>query len=213
VQDPAVERAKLRRLPFGALRKNHGVRECVGLKAEHHFLENWGVLLFVGVAGVVLALLGILAFDPLPWEAWMAFSITILTLASLIKGDLPTEMSMLAGVTAMLAFFIITPEQALMGFSNAGVATVVVLFMMAEGIQSTSLLRPILRFLLGKSKSLVEAQLRLWVPVAVFSAFLNNTPVVAMLIPFVLSWSRSIGVPVFKLLMPMNIAALLGGSW
>jgi len=212
VQDPAVERAKLRRLPFGALRKNHGVRECVGLKAEHHFLENWGVLLFVGVAGVVLALLGILAFDPLPWEAWMAFAITVLTLASLIKGTLPTEVSILAGVTALLAFFIITPQEALVGFSSTGVATVVVLFMMAEGVQRTSVLRPLLRFMLGKPTSMVEAQLRLWVPAAMISAFLSNTPVVAMLMPFVMTWSRSIGIPASKLLMPMNFAVMLGGT-
>lgn len=50
------------------------------------------------------------------------------------------------------------------------------------------------------------------IPVAVISAFLNNTPVVAMLIPVVQSWSRRANFPISKLLMPLNNAAILGGT-
>lgn len=53
---------------------------------------------------------------------------------------------MLLAVTAMLTFLIITPAEALLGFSNSGVASVAVLFAVAEGVQRTSLLRPVFRY-------------------------------------------------------------------
>lgn len=56
------------------------------------------------------------------------------------------------------------------------------------------------------------AQLRMMVPVALVSAFMNNTPVIAMMIPIVKTWSRRAGFSASKLLMPLNNAALLGGS-
>eukprot|EP00172_Hildenbrandia_rubra_P000925 Plantae.Rhodophyta-Hildenbrandia_rubra.ctg15237.p1 GENE.Plantae.Rhodophyta-Hildenbrandia_rubra.ctg15237~~Plantae.Rhodophyta-Hildenbrandia_rubra.ctg15237.p1 ORF type:complete len:526 (-),score=77.40 Plantae.Rhodophyta-Hildenbrandia_rubra.ctg15237:1518-3095(-) len=71
---------------------------------------------------------------------------------------------------------------------------------------------PAFRFILGKPDRLVWAQLRLLAPVAVVSAFLNNTPVVAMMIPVVQKWSRRAGFPISKLLMPMNDIAILAGT-
>ena len=54
--------------------------------------------------------------------------------------------------------------------------------------------------------------MRLLLPVAFLSAFINNTPIVAMMIPVVQNWSRQCGLKVTKLLMPMSYAAILGGT-
>lgn len=176
--------------------------------------RNLGILIFLIVLAVGLALLGILspAFADLKWDGWVAFGIVSITLSLLVTNALPTEISMLLGLTAMLMFKIITPIEALTGFANEGVAAVAVLFIVAEGVQRTSVLLPVFRVVLGKPRFLWEAQLRLMVPVALISAFLNNTPVVAMMIPVIQSWSRRAGFPVSKLLMPLNNAAILGGT-
>ena len=50
-----------------------------------------------------------------------------------------------------------------------------------------------------------------WPPVGLCSAILNNTPIVAMLIPAIEDWSRSVKVPASKLLIPLSYAAILGG--
>jgi len=178
------------------------------------FLRNWGILLFLAVLALMLALLGILSapFKTLRWSGWVAFAIVSLTLALLVSNAIPTEISMLIGLTLMLVFRIVEPVDALAGFSNPGVAAVAVLFIVAEGVQRTSILLPVFRVLLGKPRWLWEAQIRLMLPVAIISAFLNNTPVVAMMIPVIQSWSRRAGFPVSKLLMPLNNAAILGGT-
>lgn len=157
-------------------------------------------------------MLGIFAFDDISWKAWTAFAILCGTLALLITNALSTAVSMLLGVTVMLVLKIIEPGEAIEGFSNTGVMSVAVLFIVAEGIQRTSVLLPIFRILLGKPKFLWEAQLRVMLPVGLISAFLNNTPVVAMLIPVIQSWSRRSSFPASRLLMPLNNAAILGGT-
>lgn len=197
---------------FSDLLEEHGLLGA-SLKMALRFLrQNWGILLFLLILAVIYALLGTLAFDPLGWKGWVSFAILSVTLALLITNAVPTSVAMLLGLTAMLFFKIIPPEKALVGFSNSGVVTVAILFIVAEGIQRTSVLLPIFRFILGRPRMITEAQLRIMVPVALISAFLNNTPVVAMLIPVVQSWSRRANFPVSKLLMPLNNAAILGGT-
>lgn len=197
---------------FGEMRKKGGIWKAVLHFCVQFVKKHWGILLFLLVIAIGLTLLGILRFDPLPWRAWVAFTIVSLTLALLITNALPTEVTMLVALTAMLLFEIVDPADAIKGFSNTGVASVAVLFAVAEGVQRTSVLLPVFRIVLGKPRFLWEAQLRLMLPVAVISAFLNNTPVVAMMIPVIQSWSRRAGFPVSKLLMPLNNAAILGGT-
>lgn len=171
-----------------------------------------GVIFALLAMAAVLAVLGVFVFEALPWTAWVACGILSVSLISLIMNIAPAHITMIVALAAMLFCKILTPEEALVGFSNTGVAAVSVLFVVAEGIQRTSVLRPMFRSLLGRPKSLWVAQLRLFTPVALISAFLNNTPVIAMMIPVVQSWSRRAGFPISKLLMPLNNVAILGGT-
>jgi di/tricarboxylate transporter len=65
---------------------------------------------------------------------------------------------------------------------------------------------------LGQASSVFWAQVRMMIPVMVMSAFLNNTPIVALLTPILLSWSRRCNVPAKKLLIPLSFATVLGGT-
>lgn len=197
---------------FADLVKEYGFGKAVAKYSIRFFKENWGILLFLCFIAIGLAMLGIFAFDPISWEAWVSFAILSCTLALLITNALPTAVSMLLGLTAMLVLKIVDPSEAVEGFSNTGVLSVAILFVVAEGIQRTSVLLPIFRVVLGKPRFLWEAQIRVMFPVGVISAFLNNTPVVAMLIPVVQSWSRRSTFPISRLLMPLNNAAILGGT-
>ena len=66
--------------------------------------------------------------------------------------------------------------------------------------------------MLGTPESFLVAFFRMLAPVALLSAFLSNTAIVTMMIPVIVSWSRSLGVHQGKLLMPLSFAAQLGGS-
>jgi di/tricarboxylate transporter len=66
--------------------------------------------------------------------------------------------------------------------------------------------------LLGRPRSVAHAQFRLMAPVAALSAFLNNTPVVAMFIPAVQDWAKRYGIAASKLMLPLSYAAIAGGT-
>jgi Na+/H+ antiporter NhaD/arsenite permease-like protein len=64
----------------------------------------------------------------------------------------------------------------------------------------------------GTATAAAAAQLRLMIPVAVVAGFLNNAPIVTVMIPIVQRWAQQIQVPVQQLLIPLSLAAILGGT-
>ena len=119
----------------------------------------------------------------------------------------------LLGGLVLLMVLGVFPETsvALAGFANEGLLTVAVLFVVAEGMRQTGGLGVLGRSLLGQPGSLPMVQARLLLPVSLASAFLNNTPVVAMAMPVVSDWARKHQVAVSRLLLPLSYAAILGG--
>ena len=115
-----------------------------------------------------------------------------------------------------LIFFMVTEivsiKDGLAGFSNSGIMTVMVVFVVAEGISRTGALDYYLGKILGKPKTIAGAQLRLMVPIGIASAFLNNTPIVAVMIPLTLRWAKNTGLPRQQLLIPLSYATILGGT-
>jgi di/tricarboxylate transporter len=116
------------------------------------------------------------------------------------------------GLTVLLVSGVVTPGEAFSGLANEGVVTVAVLYVVVSGLRETGGVHWISRRLLGRPRNLAAAQVRVTAPVAVFSAFLNNTPIVAMLIPAVRDWAKRQNLPPSKLMMPLSYAAILGGT-
>ena len=83
---------------------------------------------------------------------------------------------------------------------------------MAEGISVTGALDWYMGKLLGNPTTEAGAQLRLMVPIAIVSAFLNNTPVVVVMIPIVQRWAKNVGISSQQLLIPLSFASILGGT-
>jgi di/tricarboxylate transporter len=89
--------------------------------------------------------------------------------------------------------------------------TIAALFIVAAGLNQTGILSRTLQPLLGNPRSALNAQARIVLPVASSSAFLNNTPIVAMLMPLINDWAKRSRVAASQLLMPLSYAAILGG--
>lgn len=132
--------------------------------------------------------------------------------ATLIGTRLPADMVLGAALTLLLISGVLTPRQALVGFSNPGVLTVAVLYILSAGLKQTGAVRWMADHLLGMPRSAARAQMRLIGPAAGLSAFMNNTAVVAMFIPAVQEWSRRLGISASRLLMPLSWFAILGGT-
>mmetsp|Transcript_26730 Transcript_26730/g.53353 ORF Transcript_26730/g.53353 Transcript_26730/m.53353 type:complete len:1289 (+) Transcript_26730:191-4057(+) len=146
------------------------------------------------------------------WEMVYVGVVLILMFGTLLSDRIGADMVMLGALTLCMAARIISVEEGLSGFSNEGVLTVLVLFVVAAGIQVTGGLDWYMSKLLGRPNSIPSAQIRLMLPIALVSAFLNNTPVVVVMIPIVQKWGKNIGISQSQLLVPLSFASILGGT-
>lgn len=145
------------------------------------------------------------------WKAWFAVGVVAAVFVLLATTSTAAHLLILGGVTVLLVAGVLSPAEALSGFSNEGMITVAALFVVVAGLRQTGVLASVVQRMLGRPKSPAGAQARLMFPVAFASAFLNNTPIVAMLMPVVVDWARSIRVAASRLLIPLSFATVLGG--
>jgi len=89
------------------------------------------------------------------------------------------------------------------------VLTIGALFMIAAGMYSTGAISILSEKLIGRPKSIFQAQLKILPNIAFGSAFLNNTPLVAMMIPVIRDLSKSCGLDAKKLYLPLSYASIL----
>lgn len=107
---------------------------------------------------------------------------------------------------------VISTEQALSGFSNEGMLTVLLLFIVAGAIQKHGIIENFIYRILGETKSMRGSMVKLLPPISFASAFLNNTPIVVTLTPILRNWARNNGYAPSKILIPLSYATILGGT-
>jgi di/tricarboxylate transporter len=144
-------------------------------------------------------------------DAWLTVAVIAGALVLLVRTRYSPALVIFGATVTLLVLGVIDTSQALSGFSNPAPFAVAALYVVAAAVQKTGALTPILQRTLGETGWVRRPLLRVLPPAAVASAFLNNTPIVAMLIPQVSSWAARRGVSASKLLMPLSFAALLGG--
>jgi di/tricarboxylate transporter len=146
------------------------------------------------------------------FEAWLTLAVVVLCVGLLATNRFPSDAVMVGGLTLLLLAGVLSPGEALAGLANEGMVTVAVLYVVVSGLYETGGTAWVSQALLGRPSSVAHAQVRLMAPVAALSAFLNNTPVVAMFIPAVQDWAKRHNIPVSQLMMPLSYAAIAGGT-
>jgi len=106
---------------------------------------------------------------------------------------------------------VLKPAQAFTGFANPAVFTVGALFIVASGVQRTRALGFLDKMVFSTEFSMPKVIFRMMASTSFMSSFLNNTPIVAMLIPQVQQWSERTGIAASRLLIPLSYAAIVGG--
>ncbi|MBQ5827062.1 MAG: SLC13 family permease, partial [Bacteroidaceae bacterium] len=138
--------------------------------------------------------------------------VVILMLIALAKDVLRPGLILLSGAIIFLCAGILTPAEMLEGFSNKGMITVALLFLISEGVRRSGLLESLLNWLLPNRKCMVlGAQIRMMPVVSFISAFLNNTPVVVIFAPMIKRWAERHKMAPTKLLIPLSYATIFGG--
>ncbi|MGJ9458647.1 SLC13 family permease [Oceanobacillus sp. CF4.6] len=119
-------------------------------------------------------------------------------------------------VFSVLIIFLITdilsPQEALSGFSNEGMLTIALLFIVAGAVQKSGIIENMMKAWLAGSSSLLGSMIRFFVPVSLLSGFLNNTPIVVTFTPMLKRWCEERGIAPSKFLIPLSYATILGGT-
>jgi len=142
--------------------------------------------------------------------------LTILTLIFLFWGLYSERFHPAAVFFIVISIFvlsgIITPSEAVSGFSNVSVAVIILLLIIGNVIQKTGIISYYFSKILSEKLEYRAFLGKMFLSVSSTSAFLNNTPIVAILLPYVYQWSKKKGISPSKLLIPLSYAAILGGT-
>lgn len=152
---------------------------------------------------------------PLGWEAWLTFAVVAAMIVLLVRDKVAPAMAVFGADVALMITGVIDPAHAFSGFANPAPVTVAALFVVARAVEKTGLLQPLVNATLGNASGRQVGpgrMARLLVPTAGASAFLNNTPIVAMLAPQIADWATKRGISPSRLLMPLSFATILGGT-
>jgi len=145
------------------------------------------------------------------FEGWITLAVLAGMLAAMVRGFATPAFAVLGAVVILLCAGVVDAGQAFAGFANPAPITVAALYVLARAVEFNGGLAVVERLALGDGSRGGAARLRLLVPAATASAFLNNTPIVAMLAPSVVRWCERHGQSTSGLLMPLSFAVILGG--
>ena len=144
----------------------------------------------------------------------MLTTLIILALSAVffVSGKVRSDIVALCSLIALLVFHILTPEEALSGFSNSVVVMMVGLFVVGGAIFQTGLAKMISsRLLKLAGKSELKLFLLVMIATSAIGAFVSNTGTVALMLPIVVSLALNAGTQPARLLMPLAFASSMGG--
>lgn len=142
--------------------------------------------------------------------------IIVLIVIAFLIGSLYTNyigpgLTFVIAVAALGLTQILTPSEILSGLANEQIAVIIMLLILGDIIKKSAVIDNIFNRTFQKAKTYRQFLTRMTLMVSGFSAFLNNTPLVALMMPFVTDWSKKHGISASKLLIPLSYAAILGG--
>ncbi len=147
----------------------------------------------------------------LSFDLILVFIVIVFILVSLYWGILGPSFTFVIGISALGFFGVLTPNEILSGFANEQVAVVIMLLLIGDIIRQTAVIEVIFDRIFRSARSYRGFLSRMLVIISSFSAFLNNTPLVAVMMPYVNSWCKRNRIAPSKFLMPLSFAAILGG--
>ena len=143
--------------------------------------------------------------------AWFVVFVVLLVFVLQVCTKLPSDFVFLGGMGLLLVSGVIPAGAVLGSFSSSTVVLIGALFVVISGLVHTGFLQWVVRYCLGSPKTYHKAVIRLMLPVAALSSFLNNTAVVALFTGVVRLWAKKLGIAPSKLLIPLSYASGMGG--
>jgi di/tricarboxylate transporter len=144
---------------------------------------------------------------------WIVTLILIAAMLLLISESLPVDLTSIGIMVALTISGILAPAEAIAGFANPAVITVGAMFLISKGMIRTGAVAFISQKVIEYSRGRPTlAMFLILIIVGTASAFINNTPVVVLFIPIILSLSCELDFSPSKFLIPVSYASILAGT-
>ncbi len=146
-------------------------------------------------------------------QAWLAIAIVLGMLVLFVQERFPVEVTALGGAAVMLVLGILPQEEALASLSNNAPWTIAAMFVIVGGLVRTGALDWVTHLAVRNA----EVRPRTTLVCAAFgiiamSAFMNNTPIVVVMIPVFMQLARQLKMSASKVMIPLSYLAIFGGT-
>jgi len=146
-------------------------------------------------------------------NGYIAIGVILIVIIALVREIMRPGLILFSALVVFLAVDILTPTEALAGFSNKGMITVALLFLVSEGVKESGFLNKLGSVIMPKKrKPIPRLLMQIMIPVSAISAFLNNTPMVIIFAPLLKKWADKMSLPSQKFLIPLSYATIFGGA-
>lgn len=145
-------------------------------------------------------------------EMILVLALIVVMLVCLVLEVARPGMIIFSTLVCLLITGILTPKEALSGFSNEGMITIALLFIVAGAVQKSGVIDQMMGNWLENSRTQTGSMVRFFVPIAMLSAFLNNTPIVVTCTPIIKNWCEEHGISPSRFLIPLSYVTILGGT-
>lgn len=144
-------------------------------------------------------------------QPWFVIFIVFVIFLMIYKEYLKASVSFLLAVLVFLITGILTSEEVLSGFSNQSIISILMLILITTGIRKNFQIENLFDAVFKKAKSYRGFLFRMMSQVALLSTSINNTPVVALMTPYVVEWGKKNNIAPSRLLIPLSYATIMGG--
>ncbi len=148
---------------------------------------------------------------PEAYQPIFVLAILFLTFFFIYREYLKPSLSFLLAVVIFAIMGILDTEHILAGFSNSSIIVIILLIVITAGLRKSFRLELIFDAIFKKSKTYRNFLLRMMTQVAILSSLINNTPVVALMTPYIFDYGRKNNIAPSKLLIPLSYATIMGG--
>ncbi len=138
--------------------------------------------------------------------------VVLATVIFLYKEVYNASIVFLSAIGLLIIPGVITTEDVLSSFANEQVSVIVMLLSIGQFLKRSAVIESFFQRLFLKTKGYLSFTTKMTVFVSMFSGVMNNTPLVALLLPYVTEWGKKNNVSPSKLLIPLSFAAIMGGG-
>jgi di/tricarboxylate transporter len=148
---------------------------------------------------------------PLTTESIVVSAVILFLIVVLYRELIRPGIAFMIATVVLLMTGIISPKEALSGFANEQLAVIIMLMVISNTMRKTNILDRGFEKFFKPDDSRRTFMTKMTGSIGVASAFLNNTPLVAMMLPYVYSWSDRKRIAASQFLIPLSYASILGG--